>query len=84
MAIPPPKPVPSALEKLLRRLLVGAQAPKPVPLAITGITNIETLLQSLLPRIPASAARTQPGPIRRDWATVVCFSCGKAGHGILN
>ena len=67
---PPPKPVPSALE----RLLVGAQAPKPVPLAKTGITNSEILLQGLLPGIPASAARTQPGPMRRDWATVVCAS----------
>ena len=75
------KTVPSALKQLLQRLLVGAQTPKPVPRAKTGITNIETLLQSLLPGIPASAARMQPGPMRRDWATVVCFSCGEAGHG---
>ena len=78
---PPPKLVPSALEQLLQRLLVGAQAPKPVPPAKTWITNIEILLLSLLPGIPASAARMQPGPMRRDWATVVCFSCSKADHG---
>ena len=22
------------------------------------------------------------GPMRRDWAMVVCFSCGKEGHGV--
>ena len=31
---------------------------------------------------PAPASQTQPGPVRRDWATVVCFSCGKPGHGV--
>ena len=62
---PPPKPVPSTLEQLLQRLLVGAQTPKPVPPVKTGITDVETLLQNLLPGIPAFASRTQPGPIRR-------------------
>ena len=76
----PPKQVPLASEQLLQRLLVGAQAPKPVPPVKTGITDIETLLQNVLPGIPASASRARPGPMRRDWATVVCFSCGKAGH----
>ena len=70
--------LPSALEQLLQCLLVGAQAPKPVPPVKTVITNIKTLLQGLLPEIPASAARMQPGHMRWDW---VCFSCGKAGHG---
>ena len=40
------------------------------------------MLQGLLPRTPVPALRARPGPIRRDWATVVCFSCGKAGHGV--
>ena len=26
-------------------------------------------------------SRTQQGPGRWDWATVLCFSCGKTGHG---
>ena len=43
---------------------------------------METLLQGLLPGISAAAPRAQLGPICRDWATVVCFSCGKAGHGV--
>ena len=24
----------------------------------------------------------QPGPARRDWTTIVCFSCGKPGHRV--
>ena len=24
--------------------------------------------------------QSRPGPIRRYWNTVVCFSCGKPGH----
>ena len=31
---------------------------------------------------PAPAPQTRPGPIRRDWATIVCFSCCNAGHGV--
>ena len=81
VALPPPlRPVPSTLEQLLQRLLAGAQAPKPAPPANTGSSDIEFLLQSLLPRTRASAARTQRtqmGPMKRDWAMEVCFSCGK-------
>ena len=58
------------------------QALKPVLPAKSGITNLETLLQGLLPGILAPAPRTRPGPICRDWATIVCFSFGKAGHGV--
>ena len=47
----------------------------------TGI-QLETLLQRLLPGSPVPASRARPGPIRRDWATIVCFSCGKSGHGV--
>ena len=78
----PPKLVPTALESLLQRLLEGVQAPKPIPPPKTGITDIETFLKGLLPGIPAVASRARLGPIRRDWGTVVCFSCGKAGHGV--
>ena len=70
--------------QLLQCLLAGGHDPKPAPLADNGSSDIEFLLQSLLPGIRASAARTQrtqPGPMQWDGATVVCFSCGKAGHG---
>ena len=68
--------VPTKLESLLRRLLEGVHAPTPIPPPKTGITDMETLLQGLLPGILATALRPRPSPIRRDWATVVCFSCG--------
>ena len=55
------KPVPTELESWLQRLLGEVQAPKP------GITDLETLPQSLPPGI---------------LATIVCVSCGKAGHGV--
>ena len=45
-------------------------------------TDMATLLQGLLPGIPAARPGPIPGPMRRNWATVVCFSCGKAGHGV--
>ena len=79
---PPSKPVPTELESLLHQLLGGVQVPTPTPPAKTGITEIETLLQSLLSATPVPASRVRSGPISRDWATVVCFSCGKVGHGV--
>ena len=58
--------------------ITPALPPKPVP------TELERLLQHLLvlQGIPAPALRALPGPIRRDWATGVCFSNGKAGHRV--
>ena len=78
----PPKPVSMELERMLQRLLLEVQTPKPTPPAKSGITDLETLLQGLLPGIPGPTPRARPGPIRRDWATIVCFSCGKAGHRV--
>ena len=66
---PPPKPIPTELESLLQRLLAGVPAPKPTPPPKTGITDMET-------------SRVRPGPVHRDWATVVCFSSGKSGRGV--
>ena len=73
----PPKLTSTELLSLLQHLLEEVQAPKPVPPPKTRITYMEALLQSLLP-----VSQTRPGPIRRNWETVVCFSCGKAGHGV--
>ena len=63
----PPKPVPTEMESLLQQLLGEVQALMPVPPSKSGITNLETLLQGLLPGIPASAARTRPGPNTLGW-----------------
>ena len=78
---PSPKPIPTELESLLQRLLSGVPAPTPTPPPKTEITDMETLLQHLLPGTPVSDSWTRPGPISRDWATIVCFSCSKLGHG---
>ena len=48
----------------------------------TAITEIETLLQRLLPGVQTRAPRPRPVLARRDWTTMVCFSCGKPGHGV--
>ena len=67
------------LQWLLAGPAVPAPPPKPEPPTVaTGSSDIETLLQNLLPGNLAPA--TRPRPMRRDWAMVVCFSCGKAGH----
>ena len=47
---------------------VGAQATKPVPPVKTGITDIETLLQNLLPGVPASDSLARPCPPQRSVA----------------
>ena len=51
----PPKPVPTELECLLQRLLGEVQAPKPAPPAKSGITDLKTLLQGLLPTVTTLA-----------------------------
>ena len=78
----PPKPIPTELESLLQRLLAGVPAPKPTTSPNTGITDLKTLLQRLLLGVPVADSPVRPGPVHRDWATVVCFSCGKSGHGV--
>ena len=78
----PPKTIPTELEGLLRRLLGEVRAPKPAPPAKSGIAKLETLLQGLLLGSSTPAPQAQPGPIRQDWATIVCLSCGKAGRGM--
>ena len=55
-----------------------SNAPTSVP--PPGTSDIETMLQRLLPGTPALWSYLVP--VRRDWATVVCFSCGKPGHGV--
>ena len=77
---PPPHPVPTDVEILLERLLPEAPVRAPTPPPQTGITGMETLLQRLLPGTPGPAL--QPRPDCRNWTTIVCFSCGKPGHGL--
>ena len=68
------------MDQLLQPLMAETQARQPAPAAATGSVGLETLLQNLLLGSLASVRQSRPGPIRRDWNTVVCFSCGKPGH----
>ena len=48
------------------------------------VADLEQLLQQLQNLIlvsPSPDSRTEQGPGCRDWATMLCFSCGKTGHG---
>ena len=46
------------------------------------MAGVEALLQRLLPGTLDMPSRVQPDPAHRDWNTIVCFSCGKSGHGV--
>ena len=59
----------------------GVQTPKPTLPVKTGITDVETLLHNLLRVSPVPVLPTQPSTLRRDWSSVLCFLCGKSGHG---
>ena len=48
--------------------------------AAAGISCLETFLQNSLSGNLAPVPRPRPGPTQRDWTSVVCLSCGKAGH----
>ena len=61
---------------------VWSTNPDATPPPQTGIAGVEALLQRLLPRTPVIALLARPGPARRDWNTIVCFSCGKSGHRV--
>ena len=82
---PPPQPKPTELEILLKRLLIGVRATTPTPPTLppqTGMAGVEALLQRLLPGTPNITSRAQSTTTRKDWNTIVCFSCGKSGHGV--
>ena len=68
------------VEQLLQRLLSGTQSRQPIPAAVAGTSGLETLLQNLLSGNLAPVPLHRLGSIRQDWTSVVCFSCGKAGH----
>ena len=76
VATPAPslKPEPPAIDQLLQGLMVETQARQPAPVATTGSAGLETLLQNLLSGRLAPVQQSRPGPIRRNWNTVVCLA----------
>ena len=68
---------------MLKRLLSLAPVPEPASTPQLAITVRETGLRCLLPPgTPASVPRWSHISTHKDWATMVCFSCGRPGYGV--
>ena len=76
---PPPCPVPTEIEIMLERQLSTAPASAPTPPSWTAITEMETLLQRLLPETSIPASRPRTVPACRDWTTIVCVFLWQTG-----
>ena len=59
--------IPSELELLLERLLGDDRPVQPGPTEKSEITEMEILLQNLLPVCPSPVERPPPDTARRDW-----------------
>ena len=82
MAIDTPAPIPEVppVEKLLQHLVAETQScPLPV-VSPPESMGLEKMLRSFLSGQQQTRPPTRQRPIRRDWKSVVCFSCGKSGH----
>ena len=77
---PPSLSAPTDLETMLIRLLPAVPAQTPPPRSAP--TEIEAMLKCLLPGTLTQAPQPRPATARRDWAAVLCFSCGNYGHGV--
>ena len=80
--VSPPKvtPIPSELELLIQRLIGNDRPVQPAPTGRSSSTDMEVLIQNLLPVGLSTLERPPPGAERRDFSAVVCFSCGETGH----
>ena len=72
-------PIPSDLELLIQRLIGNDQPVQPAPTGRSSFTDIEVLIQNLLP-LGLLTWEAALGAERRDMSAVVCFSCGGPGH----
>ena len=80
--VSPPKatPIPSELELLIQRHIGSDQPVQPAPTGRSSFTDMEALIQNLLPVGPPAVERPPLGAGRRDRSAVLCFSCGEPGH----
>ena len=83
-AVSPPRatPIPSDRELLIQRLMGTVHPVQPVLQERSNLTDIEILLQSLLPA-GSSEEENVSLVADRQKPTAVCFSCGELGHAIL-
>ena len=82
-AVSPPNvtPYPSDRELLIQRLLGTVHHVQPVVQERSNLTDIEILLQSMLPVGSVTEENVWP-PADRQEPTAGCFSCGQSGHAI--
>ena len=78
-------PEPSAMDKIVQ-LLIGKFAENkqvpPAPPTPAEPTKLETMLQTYFRGKQLPSQQSRPRPVRRNWADVKCFSCGKTGHSV--
>ena len=82
MAVDTPAPIPEVppVEKLIQRLVTETQS-RPLPVVSPPVSvGLEQMLRSFLSGQQPTRPPPRQRPIRRDWNSVVCFSCGKSGH----
>ena len=67
---------------MLQRLVAETQSRPPAPVNPPEPVGLGNLFRSYISGQQTSGPQTRQRPIRRDWYGVVCFSCGKSGHGV--
>ena len=72
-------PIPSDRELLIQRLMGPEHPVRPVSQERSNLTDIEILIQSLLPVGSVAEENVRPMADRHE-STLVCFSCGESGH----
>ena len=77
----PPKvsPIPSEHEQFIQRLMGKKPPLRPLLPEHTNLTDMEILLQGLLP-VGSLATEHQPPAVGCHESTVMCFSCGESDH----
>ena len=80
-AVSPPRvtPIPSDREQLIQRLMGTGQPVRPVLWERSSLTDMDTLLQSLLPVGSLERENLIPA-VGRHESMVMYFSCGKSGN----
>ena len=76
---PKATPIPSDRELLIQRLLGAVHPVQPVVQERSSLTEIEILIQTMLPVGSVTEKNVQPPADRRE-PTAGCFSCGELGH----
>ena len=79
---PPPVRVPKAdpLDRLTELLMSQMVKSEPVPPPPVEPTGVELLLQNYFAKQRSAGLGPRARQMRRNWADVQCFSCGKPGH----